>query len=84
MLGVLDDRNRFIQSALIDLFGRDAMLGDDDDWKKDVTEQFISECLEDLLDSTSFCNPDARSFGICYWNKMFRACPVKLGGGNCE
>lgn len=81
---VLDDRNSFIKSALLKYLGRDAVLGDENDWKKNVTEQFVSECLDGLMNSTAHCTPNARAWGVCYWNKMFNACPVELGGGTCK
>ncbi|KAL5291449.1 hypothetical protein ACFFRR_010695 [Megaselia abdita] len=81
---ILDRKERFIKSALLEYLGRDVLLGDENDWKKDVSERFVSECLQQLSNSSGQCNPDARSWGVCYWKKMFGACPAELGGGTCK
>ncbi|KAL5291306.1 hypothetical protein ACFFRR_010606 [Megaselia abdita] len=84
LFGILDRRERFVKSALLEYLGKDVVLGDENDWKKNVTERFVSECLAELTNSTGFCNSDSRRMGVCYWKKMFEACPVELNGGTCN
>lgn len=74
-----------IKSELLKYLGTDIVLGDENDWKKNITETFVTECLDELQYGPSpQCNADARNWGICYWSKMFAACPPELGGGNCS
>lgn len=43
---VLDRRYGWVKTELLKYLGADVVLGDENDWKKNVTEQFISECTK--------------------------------------
>lgn len=87
MFQVLDRRYNFIKNSLLEYLGSEVVLGDENDWKKNVTEAFVSECLNQMTNNTMpgiRCNPDARKFGVCYWGKMFGACPADLRSETCR
>lgn len=84
---VLDRRYGFSREIINAIIGKGVVLGDENDWKKNVTNTYLSDCANEIglkVGPSAECNPDARNLANCYWKKMFDACPVRLGGGTCS
>lgn len=64
------------KKLLKSMLGAKAMIEDSTGWKKKNADKIMDSCLSEVdTKAYSDCSEDLKTLGLCFFAKMFMACP---------